>query len=51
MRTLFAAMYLISTSKKGVSSLQLAKQLGITHKTAWFLNHRIREMLKDAVSN
>lgn len=50
LRTWFAAMYLISTSKKGVSSLQLAEQLGITQKTAWFLNHRIREMLKDAVS-
>ena len=43
----FAAMYLISTSKKGISSLQLAEQLGITQKTAWFVNHRIREMLKD----
>ena len=40
-------MYLISTSKKGVSSLQLSSQLGITQKTAWFVNHRIREMLKE----
>lgn len=47
LRVWFAAMYLISTSKKGVSSLQLAEQLGITQKTAWFVNHRIREMLKD----
>jgi transposase-like protein len=47
LRTWFAAMFLISTSKKGVSSLQLAGQLGITQKTAWFLLHRIREMLKD----
>lgn len=47
LRIWFAAMYLISTSKKGVSSLQLAEQLGITQKTAWFVNHRIREMLKD----
>jgi hypothetical protein len=47
LRTWFAAMYLISTSKKGVSSLQLAEQLGITQKTAWFLNHRIRLMLTD----
>lgn len=50
LRTWFATMYLISTSKKGISSLQLAEQLGITQKTAWFVNHRIREMLKDAVS-
>jgi transposase-like protein len=47
LRTWFAAMYLISTSKKGISSLQLAEQLGITQKTAWFVNHRIREMLTD----
>lgn len=50
LRVWFAAMYLISTSKKGISSLQLAEQLGITQKTAWFVNHRLREMLKDAVS-
>jgi transposase-like protein len=50
LRTWFAAMYLISTPKKGISSLQLAEQLGITQKTAWFINHRIREMLKDDVS-
>lgn len=47
LRVWFAAMYLISTSKKGVSSLQLAEQLGVTQKTAWFVLHRIREMLKD----
>lgn len=47
LRVWFAAMYLISTSKKGISSLQLAEQLGITQKTAWFVNHRIREMLTD----
>jgi transposase-like protein len=46
LQTWFAAMFLISTSKKGVSSLQLAGQLAITQKTAWFLLHRIREMLK-----
>lgn len=47
LRIWFGAMYLISTSKKGISSLQLAEQLGITQKTAWFVNHRLREMLKD----
>jgi transposase-like protein len=50
LRTWFAAMFLISTSKKGISSLQLATQLGITQKSAWFVNHRIREMLKDNTS-
>lgn len=38
-------MYLISVSKKGFSSVQLADQLGITQKTAWFVLSRIREML------
>ncbi len=32
--------------KKGVSSCQLARDLGITQKTTWFLEHRIREMVK-----
>jgi hypothetical protein len=39
--------YLCLSSQKGVSSLQIHRQLGITQKTAWFLLHRIREMLKD----
>lgn len=45
--TWFQAMYLITTSKKGISSLQLASQLGITQKSAWHVNHRIREMIKE----
>lgn len=32
--------------KKSVSSCQLARDLGITQKTAWFLEHRIREIVK-----
>lgn len=45
--TWFAAIYLCTSSKTGVSSLQLSRQLGITQKSAWFVLHRIREMLKD----
>lgn len=37
------AMYMLTTSKKGVSSIQLAKHVGCTQKTAWFLAHRIRK--------
>lgn len=37
------AMYLMTVSKKGISSVQLAKELGITQKSAWFMAHRIRE--------
>ncbi len=40
-------MYILSNHSKGISSLQLASWLGITQKSAWFLNHRIREMLND----
>jgi len=45
--TWFGAMYLITSHKKGISSIQLGKDLGVTQKTAWFMLHRIREMLKD----
>src|ERR1035437_2913582 len=34
-------MYLLTTARKGISSLQLAKEIGITQKSAWFLLHRI----------
>src|SRR3984893_610758 len=37
------AMYLLVTSRKGISSLQLAKEIGITQKSAWFVLHRLRE--------
>jgi transposase-like protein len=37
------AMYLISTARKGISSMQLSKELGITQKSAWFMLGRIRE--------
>lgn len=41
------AMYLIAASKKGVSSNQLHRMLGVTLKTAWFMSHRIREAMRD----
>lgn len=41
------AMYLIAGSKKGVSSNQLHRVLGVTLKTAWFLSHRIREAMRE----
>ena len=37
------SMYLIVTARKGISSLQLSKELDITQKTAWFLLQRLRE--------
>ena len=40
------AMYLIAGSKKGISSNQLHRVLGVTLKTAWFMSHRIREAMR-----
>src|SRR4051812_8434210 len=40
------AFYLMASSKKGVSSHQLHRALGITYKSAWFLTHRIREAMR-----
>ena len=37
------AMYILQTARKGVSSLQLSKELGITQKSTWFMLHRLRE--------
>jgi transposase-like protein/ribosomal protein L37AE/L43A len=43
----FLATYILAVHSKGISSLQLATWLGVTQKTAWHLNHRIRQMLTD----
>jgi transposase-like protein len=39
------ACYLMAASKKGISSKQLERMLGVTYKTAWFMSHRIREAM------
>ena len=41
------AMYLMQTSRKGLSSLQLARELGIAQEAAWRLGHKIREAWND----
>lgn len=46
--TWFAALYLLTNHKKGISSYQLARDLGITQKSGWFVLHRLRKMLKNA---
>jgi transposase-like protein len=46
MRLWLQAMYLLCSSKKGISSNQLHRTLGITLKTAWFMSHRIREAMR-----
>jgi len=42
LQTWFLAIYYLTIHKKGISSVQLAEDLGVTQKTAWFMAHRIR---------
>ena len=41
------ALYQVTTNLKGVSSMKLHRDLGITQRSAWFLAHRLREAWKD----
>ena len=43
LRKWFVAIYLVTAHKKGISSCQLARDLKISQKTAWFVLQRIRE--------
>lgn len=42
----FLAIYLATSLKSGISSIQLSKYLGVTQKTAWFMLHRIRKVIE-----
>jgi hypothetical protein len=42
----FQAVALIVNGKKGISARQMERDLGVTYRTAWFLNHRIREAMQ-----
>ena len=42
LRKWFMAIWLITSHKKGIASTQLAKDIGVTQKTAWFMTHRLR---------
>ncbi|WP_462240665.1 IS1595 family transposase [Ferruginibacter sp.] len=46
LRKWYAAIYLILSHRKGISSYQLARDLKLTQKTAWFMGHRIRYAIK-----
>jgi transposase-like protein len=46
LRLWLQAVHLMASSKKGISSNQLHRTLGVTLKTAWFMSHRIREAMK-----
>ncbi len=43
----FKAIYIVTSHKKGISSIQLAKDLGFTQKTGWFVLSRIRELVQE----
>ena len=42
----FQAVALIVNGKKGISAKQMERDLGVSYRTAWFLNHRIREAMQ-----
>lgn len=42
----FAAMWLVANCKNGVSSYEIARDLDVTQKTAWFMDHRIRRAME-----
>ena len=42
LRKWFMAIWLITSHKKGIASTQLAKDIGVTQKSAWFMLHRLR---------
>jgi transposase-like protein len=46
LRKWFIAIWLVTSHKKGVASTQLARDVGVTQKTAWFMTHRLREAAK-----
>lgn len=46
LRKWLMAIHLMTSSKKGISSHQIAREIDVTQKTAWFLCHRIREAMK-----
>ena len=47
LRKWYMAIYLLSNTSKGISSVQLAKHVGVTQKTAWFMDHRLRKAMRD----
>jgi transposase-like protein len=48
LRLWLQAIFLIASSKKGISANQLHRTLGVTLKSAWFMAHRVREAMKDS---
>lgn len=51
LRKWFVAIFLLINNNPGISSVSLSKQIKITQKSAWFLLHRLREVMKKASTN
>lgn len=49
MRTWFHAIYLMSTTRCGISAMQLMRETNVTYKTAWRMFHQIRKLLLEDV--
>jgi len=49
LRKWLQAVYELSISNKGISSIELGKRIGVSQKTAWFINHRLRVMLTETL--
>lgn len=47
LRTWFEVLWQMLNSKKGVSALQISRQIGTTHNTAWYMCHRLRAGMRD----
>ena len=51
LRSWMIAIWLITSHKKGIASTQLAKDIGVTQKTAWFMLHRLRHAARSQSFN
>jgi len=50
LQTWLLAINLMTTARKGISSVQFAKHLGVTQKTGWYLSNRIRKACTDGIN-
>jgi len=48
LRKWYVAVWMLMDNPKGVAASRLASQIGVTHKTAWFMLHRLRETCQSA---
>jgi hypothetical protein len=49
LRVWMQAIALMCTAKKGISAKQMERNMGVSYKTAWYLNHRIRKAMEEGI--